>query len=246
MLAFGAVGGISSTLQGGNFGHGFLAAGAGAAVGSIPGLEGTGFEDVFTRVLVSAVVGGTISDITGGKFANGAAYAAFASIVNEGVAAVNRSSSLEQKTLSCRGPSSCRKAFEQYYEDNGVRLQRVESSETLNVQETLSQNQDGIDAIAVRNLTRETEGIMFSQGAASTIGTPGGNSSQLSLGPFVGFDPSGQTIILHFHPNRNPHGTQLLPSVSDLQHSIRNNTIMVNVNPRDTSQFLIYRGILAR
>ena len=87
VLAFGAVGGISTTLQGGNFGHGFLAAGAGAAVGSIPGLEGTGFEDVFTRVLVSAVVGGTISEITGGKFANGATTAAFSTLLREGVIA---------------------------------------------------------------------------------------------------------------------------------------------------------------
>ena len=245
-LQFGALGGITSVLQGGKFGHGFVAAGLGAAAGSIPGLEGTGFQAGFTRVLVSSVVGGTISEITGDKFANGAAYGAFASIVREGVADANRSSSLEQKTLSCSGTSSCREAFKKYYEDNGVRMQQFESFEVLNVKETLSQNQDAIDAIAVRNLTRETEGIMFSQGAASTIGAPGGNSSQLSLGPFVGFDPSGQTIILHFHPNRNQYGTQLLPSVSDLQHSIRNNTIMVNVNPRDTSRFLIYRGVPAR
>ena len=84
-LQFGALGGITSILQGGKFGHGFVAAGLGAAAGSIPGLEGAGFKAGFTRVLVGSVVGGTISEITGGKFANGAAYGAFASIVREGV-----------------------------------------------------------------------------------------------------------------------------------------------------------------
>ena len=83
--AFGAVGGITSLASGGKFGHGFLSAGIGSSVGSIPGLEGREFQDAFNRVLVGTVVGGTISEITGGKFANGAAYGAFASIVREGV-----------------------------------------------------------------------------------------------------------------------------------------------------------------
>ena len=88
--AFGAVGGITSVVSGGKFGHGFLSAGIGSSVGSIPGLEGTGFQDAFNRVLVGAVVGGTISEITGGKFANGAAYAAFATIVAEGATALKK------------------------------------------------------------------------------------------------------------------------------------------------------------
>ena len=87
--AFGAVGGITSVASGGKFGHGFLSAGIGSSVGSIPGLEGREFQDAFNRVLVGAVVGGTVSEITGGKFANGAAYGAFALIVREGVAASN-------------------------------------------------------------------------------------------------------------------------------------------------------------
>ena len=81
--AFGAVGGITSVASGGKFGHGFLSAGIGSSVSSIPGLEGREFQDAFNRVLVGTVVGGTISEITGGKFANGAAYGAFASIVAE-------------------------------------------------------------------------------------------------------------------------------------------------------------------
>ena len=102
-LQFGVLGGITSVLQGGKFGHGFVAAGLGAAAGSIPGLEGTGFKAGFTRVLVSSVVGGTISEITGGKFANGAAYGAFASIVAEGARATTRQ---EGATGGTDGPRS--------------------------------------------------------------------------------------------------------------------------------------------
>ena len=96
-LQFGALGGITSVLQGGKFGHGFVAAGLGAAAGSIPGLEGAGFQAGFTRVLVSSVVGGTISEITGGKFANGAAYGAFASIVREGVQPATSDASVQNR-----------------------------------------------------------------------------------------------------------------------------------------------------
>ncbi|MBA6233648.1 MULTISPECIES: FG-GAP-like repeat-containing protein [unclassified Colwellia] len=64
------IGGISSKLQGGNFGHGFFSAGIGAKMGG-----GTGKG--WAKVLSAAVVGGTLSKITGGKFANGAFSAAF-------------------------------------------------------------------------------------------------------------------------------------------------------------------------
>ncbi|TVL01868.1 hypothetical protein AYI82_21730 [Shewanella algae] len=70
--ATGAVGGVSSDLQGGNFGHGFWSAGLGSAAG------GQYSTNAPTQIIVSAVVGGTISKLTGGKFANGAYTAAFA------------------------------------------------------------------------------------------------------------------------------------------------------------------------
>jgi len=65
-----AIGGISSKLQGGKFGHGFFSAGIGAKMGG-----GTGKG--WAKVLSAAVVGGTLSKLTGGKFANGAFSAAF-------------------------------------------------------------------------------------------------------------------------------------------------------------------------
>jgi hypothetical protein len=62
-----AAGGITEYVQGGNFGNGFIAAGLTAA--AMPGLQGRAMP---TRVVVGALIGGTISEMTGGKFANGA------------------------------------------------------------------------------------------------------------------------------------------------------------------------------
>lgn len=82
----GVIGGITSVLQGGKFGHGFISAGLGAAVGGPIGgkIGGAIGSKVAGRVIASAVVGGTVSELTGGKFANGAATGAFASLANEG------------------------------------------------------------------------------------------------------------------------------------------------------------------
>jgi RHS repeat-associated protein len=75
-LARGVLGGLASKLQGGKFGHGFIAAGASGAAG--------GIRNFSLRVIASAVIGGTVSKITGGKFANGASSAAFATLVTAG------------------------------------------------------------------------------------------------------------------------------------------------------------------
>jgi hypothetical protein len=75
-LARGVLGGFASTLQGGKFGHGFIAAGASGAA--------NGIGNVGLRILASAVIGGTVSKVTGGKFANGATSAAFATLVTAG------------------------------------------------------------------------------------------------------------------------------------------------------------------
>ena len=69
----GVVGGAASVLQGGKFGHGFVAAGAGMAGGTYAGT----LKSPTARVVASVVVGGTVSEMTGGKFANGASTAAF-------------------------------------------------------------------------------------------------------------------------------------------------------------------------
>ncbi|MEO5625681.1 MAG: RHS repeat-associated core domain-containing protein [Dokdonella sp.] len=77
VAAHAAAGGVLSEMQGGNFGSGFLAAGATeAASPAIEGLPEAG------QVIASAVVGGTVSQATGGTFANGAETALFQSLFN--------------------------------------------------------------------------------------------------------------------------------------------------------------------
>ncbi|WP_143327934.1 RHS repeat-associated core domain-containing protein [Colwellia polaris] len=81
VVASAVIGGISSKLQGGKFGHGFWAAGIGAAMGGAT----RGIKSAIGKTLVATAVGGTISKITGGKFANGAYSAAFAAALSAGL-----------------------------------------------------------------------------------------------------------------------------------------------------------------
>ncbi len=78
-------GGVFNVLQGGTFGHGFISAGLvkglTPAIGSVGGLEVGGVS--FAQAAVAAVVGGTVSKISGGKFANGAYTAAFQNLFNQ-------------------------------------------------------------------------------------------------------------------------------------------------------------------
>ena len=84
IAAHALVGGISAELQGGKFGHGFFSAGfAKFAMGS----AGFNYDDISagaiaSRTLIAAIVGGTASKISGGKFSNGAITAAMAQIFN--------------------------------------------------------------------------------------------------------------------------------------------------------------------
>lgn len=61
---------VVSSVQGGEFGHGFISSGLGGAVGAT-------FRYGWQGMIASAVVGGTASETTGGKFANGAATTSF-------------------------------------------------------------------------------------------------------------------------------------------------------------------------
>jgi hypothetical protein len=83
-MANGVIGGITSVLQGGKFGHGFASAGVSAfakpGIRKYIGIEKSGLP---SRVIVRAVLGGTLSKATGGKFANGASTAAFSQLFND-------------------------------------------------------------------------------------------------------------------------------------------------------------------
>lgn len=75
---------MTAELQRGNFGHGFLAADFSSAVGG----GKYGGDQLSIKVLVGAIVGGTASAISGGKFANGAATSAFQVALGEGFASL--------------------------------------------------------------------------------------------------------------------------------------------------------------
>ncbi len=64
----GVAGGALASLQGGNFGHGFLTAGVGRAVTSRGALTGNDLSDS----AIAALVGGTLSEASGDSFTNGA------------------------------------------------------------------------------------------------------------------------------------------------------------------------------
>ncbi len=77
-------GGVVAELQGGKFGHGFMSAGLTKALSpSFSDISGVTIDNIdIGEVVMAATLGGSISSLTGGKFANGAVTAAFANILN--------------------------------------------------------------------------------------------------------------------------------------------------------------------
>lgn len=73
ILTQSVIGGANSYINGGKFGHGFISAGAlTMASPYIQGVGGQGFSGIAARTAISAIAGGTVSKLTGGKFENGA------------------------------------------------------------------------------------------------------------------------------------------------------------------------------
>lgn len=91
--AHATAGGILADLQGGNFGHGFFSAGFMKGVGM--GVHTSDIHEV-GQTLIMAIVGGTVSRITGGKFANGAMTTAIQFVVNQ----LGSSNTKRQKLLN--------------------------------------------------------------------------------------------------------------------------------------------------
>lgn len=89
-LGYATLNGIGSVLQGGKFGHGFVAAGAGALSTQIPLGKASTWVGRTAQAAARITTSGTISKLTGGKFANGAATAAFAAIVSAGAQAARK------------------------------------------------------------------------------------------------------------------------------------------------------------
>ena len=79
-------GGVFAELQGGKFGHGFVSAGVTKALTPYISKVDSGIDiegkDI-GQAAIAATVGGTVSELTGGKFANGAITAAYGNLFNE-------------------------------------------------------------------------------------------------------------------------------------------------------------------
>lgn len=92
ITAHAIAGGVINDLQGGKFGHGFFSAGVtkGAGGAFLPGGSNLSGRQVAYGTVASAVIGGTASEISGGKFSNGARTAAFQYLYNQGGAAIQR------------------------------------------------------------------------------------------------------------------------------------------------------------
>lgn len=81
--AHGAVGGIASELQGGEFRHGFYSSAASTGfMHSSMGRSLMGNAHIAFRTATAATIGGTASVLGGGKFANGAVTSAFQHLFN--------------------------------------------------------------------------------------------------------------------------------------------------------------------
>ncbi len=81
-----AIGGITAELQGGKFGHGFISAGVvksfAAALAKIDTNWKVNGKDI-PQAMAAAVLGGTVSKASGGKFSNGAITGAFQNLYNQ-------------------------------------------------------------------------------------------------------------------------------------------------------------------
>ncbi|MDQ7049255.1 MAG: RHS repeat-associated core domain-containing protein [Enterobacterales bacterium] len=86
VLAHGLAGGVSSVLNGGKFGHGFMSAGITQFAGYKGWMPKIGANNLGQRIknaVSAAVLGGTVSRLTGGKFASGAITGAFSRLLND-------------------------------------------------------------------------------------------------------------------------------------------------------------------
>ncbi|SMN12661.1 Rhs family protein [Bathymodiolus heckerae thiotrophic gill symbiont] len=102
LAAHGLAGGIVQDRMGGSFGAGFLAGSVGSYLGSSGNAANT--SELVTNTITDAVVGGTVSVIGGGKFANGAQTGAFRYLFNESMhsGSISKHTMYENKHASFR------------------------------------------------------------------------------------------------------------------------------------------------
>jgi len=129
VISHGIAGGVSSVLNGGKFGHGFLSAGFTQALGNVKGLfknAPSGWDRV-GNAIKAAVIGGASSAITGGKFASGAVTGAFSRLLNDDIA----NSRVEKLAEKLKWSKSQVKRFGNLMSTLNKMGENIENSESL-------------------------------------------------------------------------------------------------------------------
>jgi len=98
-------------LQGGKFGHGFFSAGVTKGMGGalLPGGDNLTTAQVAQGTVISAIIGGTASVISGGKFSNGAKTAAMQYLYNQAGKSIGRMAHAQRLRNACKANPSCGK-----------------------------------------------------------------------------------------------------------------------------------------
>lgn len=123
--AHALVGGITAELQGGKFGHGFFSAGVTKGLGGafLPGGDNLSTGEIVKGTVVSAIIGGTASKISGGKFANGAQTGAFQFLFNQAAKPARPDLGAAGNTIRNRLTSDYEKElFERYWLGQGNKV----------------------------------------------------------------------------------------------------------------------------
>ena len=145
VLTHGLAGGILAELQGGQFGHGFLAAGLSKAVMGRFKYDDLSTPAVLGRTAIAATVGGTISRITGGKFANGALTSAMAQLFNNEATARGQLNEQKEKIFSTtdkQGNTIYTRGDSKVIVVKGVVVKNTEDGNTISDILTVSENLD--------------------------------------------------------------------------------------------------------
>jgi hypothetical protein len=107
VVAHGVTQGLSRVAQGDKFEHGFL---SGIFSGAFSPLKDLFKEDFFLHTVSAAIIGGTVSELGGGKFANGAGTAAFITGFTD-IALAMRREVIRQSSLDKRNSSGISGGF---------------------------------------------------------------------------------------------------------------------------------------
>lgn len=110
IIGSAVVGGAISKVQGGSFGQGAWLSAVSAGIGAIGGSGSLSFNDpaFYGQLAIRATLGGAVSVLGGGKFANGALTAAFAYVASNAASDRQWEADLERRTRGqCAALTSC-------------------------------------------------------------------------------------------------------------------------------------------